>query len=100
MTVTGQDYGPFGQIKAEVVEGNCLTPLVSNAINVLGDADSNDIEDAWDTAFPGPGGDNTGTADNESTPALSGLDGDWLTRYEEYRGFKVAGSYATTDPAT
>jgi len=37
--------------------------------------------------------------DAETDPAGDGTNGDGLSRYEEYRGFVVAGDYERTDPA-
>jgi hypothetical protein len=101
--VTADDYGPFGKIKAKIENTN----IESNQINVLHDADNNDIEDAWDDANPAPAAGNKGkNDDNDDTPNIGTVNGDLLIRYEEYRGFKVKdpadltkNKYVTTDPA-
>lgn len=97
--VTANDYGAFGKISAVVVEAiqEDNTPLPSaTSIPVLTDADDNNIEDAWDTANPGPGENNSANRDNEEVPEVDGTKGDWLSRYEEYRGFNINGSYEST----
>ncbi len=105
VTVTAQDYGPYGKIKAKI-DG---TAVESTQISVLTDASpagGNNVEDAWDTAFPAPtGGTLAGDDDKDNLPAIGTDNGDLLQRYEEYRGFTVrkednsADLYVSTDPA-
>jgi hypothetical protein len=98
--VTAHDYGAFGKIKA-VIDG---TAIESDAIRVLRDADANNIEDAWDNAFPAAAP-ITAAADDDRDDILAHPNirqaptrGDSLSRYEEYRGFTIDGAYKTTNP--
>jgi hypothetical protein len=99
VTVTAHDYGAFGRIKAEVVEvlQEVLKPFPSsNSIPVLTDANNNNIEDAWDVKYNTGG--QGGTVDEDATPEVNRVKGDWLSRYEEYRGFTVDGKFVSTSP--
>lgn len=97
--VTARDYGAFGEIQAELLAPSDVKILLkTEKIKVLKDEDANNIEDAWDNKYPAAGNDKKGDADVDGKPAVAKVKGDWLTRYEEYRGFFVLGTWTDTDP--
>ena len=101
VSLTAHDYGAYGRIHAFIDFGRDRR-LESADLPVIEDelpADGNRIEDAWDRAFPDPNVDNLANmVDADDDPAGDGTNGDFLTRYEEYRGFTIKGRYTTTDP--
>lgn len=97
--VTSTDYGPIGTIVAEVEYKKGLFEK-STALPVIADADTNDIEDAWDAKFPAEGAGKKASSDLDDKPELNKDKGDGFSRYEEYRGFTIQDKFSTTDPKT
>ena len=104
VVVTSKDYGPYGEIKFILQgkitgKGFCLEKTIKVLDDDDGDKADNNIEDAWDTAFPAPtGGTTAATDDKDNDPTGDGTDGDNFSRYEEYRGFMVDTAYKTLNP--
>src|SRR5262249_15013938 len=93
------DYGGFGKIKADFkFMDETLTASEKNGTKgrmytkIPLDDDDNDMADGWSG--------NVGGADDDkdNVPALGAINGDGLTRYQEYRGFMVMGRHTRTDP--
>ncbi len=79
------DFGAYGAIEARACGAAVRVSLPL-------DRDGNHIADAW------PFGSGAATDDTDDTPSGNGTLGDGLSRYEEYRGFFVAGAHIRTDP--
>lgn len=100
VVLTSKDYGPYGTIRAEIVGLKAEEPVAKSAeIAVLADTDKNNIEDAWDAKYKSAKASEM-KADFDADPAPKEVRtlGDWLSRYEEYRGFMLNGAYVSTNP--
>ena len=104
VTIKSFDYGAFGKIKAEFTTQygglTCIARVVGSTnefTRLPADTNSNSIADAW-FGDVGPGNSNSPTDDNDNAPALGRTAGDGLSRYQEYRGFIIAGSHERTSP--
>ena len=104
VTINSFDYGAFGKIKAEFTAHNSVLTCVAREVGstneftrLPADTNANSIADAW-FGNVGPGNSNSSTDDNDNAPALGRADGDGLSRYQEYRGFMIAGSHERTSP--
>src|SRR5262249_53752110 len=99
------DYGAYGKIKVTLTttDGKKTYDGIEKGskdkkyTNVPLDDNDNHIADGapQDT---GPGKSSDAKDDNDDNPKLDGEDGDRLTRFEEYRGFFVAGKHLRTSP--
>ena len=97
-----RDYGALGTLKVTVPNGNKTTYTTTKRLPR--DANGNGLPDAGWTAGSTSVSDGGGAADDvDSVPAGSGspstgILGDGLSRFEEYRGFVVAGEHTRLDP--
>jgi hypothetical protein len=93
------DYGAWGKLKVDVnVDGKwyaCKSEDGKDHVTVPQDKDGDHIADWWEEYNKVK--DEDENADNDSKP-IGREDGDGFTNYEEYRGFKVASVWQTTDP--
>jgi len=105
LTVSSHDFGAYG--KLHVVARDETGAEVKVKINneekrdllIPRDDNHNHIADAWELAYAG---DLTGSAsdDNDDKPeGKPGTNGDGLTLYEEYRGFRITGGSDTAATA-
>lgn len=97
------DWGAYGQLTATALfeDGSEITAHVEGGekyeLTIPQDDDSNHIADWWDKRFAGNS--KEATADADRVPAGDGDQGDGLSLYEEYRGFRVkGGQHLRTDP--
>lgn len=104
VTINSYDYGAYGKIKAEFTcqYGSliCIAKedgSTNEFTRLPADTNDNSIADTW-FGNAGPGNSHSPTDDNDNAPALGRTDGDGLSRYQEYRGFIIAGSYERISP--
>jgi hypothetical protein len=103
VTITSYDWGAYGQLTATALldDGGEIAAHLEGGekyeLTIPQDDDSNHIADWWDKCFAGNSKD--ATADADRVPAGDGDQGDGLSLYEEYRGFRVkGGQHIRTDP--
>ena len=100
VSVTALDYGAWGKLKAEVnVDGEwyeCLSPDGKASVTLPLDTNGNHIWDTWERNSGVWG--KPAAEDGDETPEGAGK-GDGFSNFEEYRGFMVAGTWVSTDPA-
>lgn len=104
VTITSYDWGAYGQLTATALldDGGEIAAHVEGGekyeLTIPQDDDSNHIADWWDKRFAGNSKD--ATADTDRVPVGDGDQGDGLSLYEEYRGFRVkGGQHIRTDPS-
>jgi hypothetical protein len=103
VTVNSHDWGAFGklQVTAELKDGSTVQAHVENkpseyALALPKDENTNHIADWWEHWFELK---NTAPeADDDKTPLGEGHDGDTISLYEEYRGFRVQGKHERLSP--
>ena len=104
--ITSYDWGAWGKLKVTAVfldgtevpahlEGN----KAKNELVIPKDDNGNHIADAWEEPFHLAGGSNAKDDRDSIPPGPPGDDGDGLSLYEEYRGFRVQGKHIFTYPA-
>ncbi len=93
VTVTSEDFGAFGTLRARLYKKGWLfgiKPIDENdAFNIPKDVNLNNIADAWEVFATGWTRDTTPTTDAEA--GANDWHGDGFVAYEEYRGFEVNG---------
>lgn len=95
------DYGGWTQVMAtaELADGRHLVGRIkggsqSTQLAVPMDDNRNHIGDGWERAGTATGA----TEDTDSLPRGNDVEGDGLSQYEEYRGFKCKTVHTRTDP--
>ena len=104
VTVSCTDYGAFGKIKAKFYKDGSGTGGVAakeeggtaTFTRIPLDDNDNHIADSAEQDHS-PDGKKAATDDDDDIPTGNGTKGDRLSRYEEYRGFMVAGAHVRTD---
>ncbi len=103
VTVNAHDWGAYGklQVTAELQDGSIVRAHVQNkpsgyALALPKDDNSNHIADWWEHWFEI--GNQAPEADEEKTPLGDGHDGDSISLYEEYRGFRIQGKHERLSP--
>jgi hypothetical protein len=102
VTVKCYDYGAYGKIKAQFIKGSLTLCAKEQGgtkyhTNIPLDDNNNYIWDNSPLQNTGPGTNKKPEDDNDNTPAGNGTDGDGITRYEEWRGFMVNGTFTRLD---
>jgi hypothetical protein len=102
ITVKCYDYGAFGKIKVKYkydgqtaeYQGQEYVPSGPTGRYFTKIPDDDNNNDIWDGAYQdvGPGGSYLPNDDNEGPVGHPSYPGDLLSRYEEYRGFRLGGS--------
>jgi len=105
LTVSAHDFGAYGTIHivAKDDSGNRVKVKFQNVekteLVMPKDDNHNHIADEWESKWAG-GLSGSATDDNDDQPpGKPGTNGDGLTLYEEYRGFKVSGGPDTSATA-
>jgi hypothetical protein len=104
VTITSHDWGAYGKIKVTVVfdDGSFDNAHVQGdkskqALTIPKDDNDNHIADFWEKHYVG--GSSDAKADDDMVPPGDDkCQGDGLSRYEEYRGFRVQGKHICTSP--
>jgi len=103
LAVTAHDFGAYGklQIVAKDEGGNNVKVRVQNeeksTLIIPKDENSNHIADEWELKWAGGLRGQESDDKDDQPEGKPGHNGDGLTRYEEYRGFKISGGPETTD---
>lgn len=103
VTVNSHDWGAYGklQVTAELKDGTVVQGHVEGkasefALALPKDENSNHIADWWEHWFELK---NTAPeADDDKTPLGDGDEGDTISLYEEYRGFRIQGKHERLSP--
>jgi hypothetical protein len=101
--ITSYDWGAYGKLKVTAiyedgheeeahVEGNSS----KGALTIPKDDNGNHIADFWEKHYAG--GKSDEKADDDLVPIGDSDEGDGLSLYEEYRGFRVKGDHIRTNP--
>jgi hypothetical protein len=97
------DYGSYGKLTVQFTTTDGSLTCTGNEegaaleyTRLPRDADGNYIRDGA-AQNSGPGTSNAASDDNEELPTGRNVDGDKLSRYEEYRGFVNTGGHFRTD---
>ncbi len=100
VVVSCKDFGAFSKISATAVDcvplkniNGKIFEVKSNAVTVPKDDNNNQIADAYEDRV---GQHPKATDDNDNKPEGNGFDGDGLSAYEEYRGFRVKKKHRRT----
>lgn len=103
VTITSHDWGAYGKIKVTVVfdDGSFDTAHVQGdkskqALTIPKDDNGNHIADFWEKRYAS--GSSDPKADDDLWPLSDKGEGDGLSLYEEYRGFRVQGKHIFTSP--
>ena len=104
VTITSHDWGAYGKIKVTVVfdDGSFDNAHVQGdkskqALTIPKDDNDNHIADFWEKHYVG-GSSDAEADDDMAPPGDDKCQGDGLSRYEEYRGFRVQGKHICTSP--
>jgi hypothetical protein len=96
------DYGGWTNVMAtaELADGQTVVARAKGGsqgtqLSVPKDDNHNHVADGWEE---GRGWSPDATADTDGLPQGDGVDGDGLSFYEEYRGFRCKGVHTRTDP--
>jgi hypothetical protein len=96
------DYGGWTALMAtaELSDGRTVVGRVkggthSAQLDIPKDDNHNHIADCWEEAWSGS---TDATSDTDSLPRGNDVEGDGLSLYEEYRGFRCMGVHTRTDP--
>lgn len=103
VTVNSHDWGAYGklQVTAELKDGSTVVGHVQGqasqyALALPKDENSNHIADWWEHWFENKSA--SPEADEEKRPLGDGDEGDSISAYEEYRGFRVQGKHERLSP--
>jgi len=103
VTITSHDWGAYGKLTVTVVfdDGSMVNAHVlgdpsKQALTIPEDDNGNHIADFWEKHYIG--GSPDAKADDDLVPIGDKSQGDGLSLYEEYRGFRVQGKHIRTSP--
>ena len=103
VTITSHDWGAYGKLTVTVVfdDGSMVNAHVlgdpsKQALTIPEDDNGNHIADFWEKHYIG--GSPDAKADDDLVPIGDKSQGDGLSLYEEYRGFRVQGEHIRTSP--
>ncbi len=104
VTITSYDWGAYGHLTATAILNNNEGEITAHVqggekydLTIPKDDDGDHIADWWEQRFAGTK-DQDAKADADSYPKGNGVEGDGLSLYEEYRGFRVHGQHIRTNP--
>jgi len=104
VTITSHDWGAYGKLRVTVMfddgtgdTAHVLGDRSKQALTIPKDDNGNHIADFWEKHYPG--GSSDAKADDDIDPRGDDkCQGDGLSLYEEYRGFRVQGKHIQTSP--
>jgi hypothetical protein len=103
VTITSHDWGAYGKLKVTVVfdDGSFDTAHVlgdksKQALTIPKDDNGNHIADFWEKRYAS--GSSDAKTDDDLWPLGDEGEGDGLSLYEEYRGFRVQRTHIRTSP--
>lgn len=101
------DWGAWGNLKvtAELDNGQTVVAHLQNKpdielLSIPKDDNQNHIADVWEKQKLGKNASTSAEVDDDTGVWQELPQGDGLSLYEEYRGFRVQGSFLRTNPAT
>jgi hypothetical protein len=103
VTINAHDWGAYGklQVIAELEDGSTVQAHVQDkpseyTLALPKDVNSNHISDWWEHWFELAN--QAPEADDDKTPLGDAHDGDSISLYEEYRGFRIQGKHERLSP--
>jgi hypothetical protein len=101
--ITSYDWGAYGKLKVTAIyedgheeEAHVEGDASKGALTIPKDDKGNHIADFWEKHYAG--GKSDAKADDDLVPIGDSHQGDGLSLYEEYRGFRVQGEHIRTNP--
>jgi hypothetical protein len=101
--ITSYDWGAYGKLKVTAIyedgheeEAHVEGDASKGALTIPKDDNGNHIADFWEKHYAG--GKSDAKADDDLVPIGDSHQGDGLSLYEEYRGFRVQGEHIRTNP--
>jgi hypothetical protein len=101
--ITSYDWGAYGHLTATAIldgDGEVTAYVLGDqskpALAIPKDDNGNHIADFWEKRYLG--GSSEANADDDLVPLGNNDQGDGLSLYEEYRGFRVQGKHIRTSP--